>query len=161
MSLLGTIADRVVSNPMVKVSGRVIVDAFAYHKLQGDSDEAPPPLRLFPVKVKEKLLSLMKVVEDDEDSDATSETGTSESDKSSSDTSDERPKNPITAEIERNEDLRPMTDFECILAVPRVKGFDLDTKEWCKDLPPLRYMRTSVLLCKIREANVTYRRAQH
>ncbi|OTA69212.1 P-loop containing nucleoside triphosphate hydrolase protein [Hypoxylon sp. EC38] len=32
---------------------------------------------------------------------------------------------------ERHEDLRPLTDEECILAVPRVKGFDLRTKQWC------------------------------
>ena len=161
MSPFGTIADRIVSNLMVKVSGRVIVDAFAYYKLQGDSDEAPPPLGLLLGKVEEKLRGLMNVVEDDADSDATSETGTSESEEPSSDTSDKRPEDPITAETERNEDLRPMTDVECILAVPRVKGFDLDTKEWCKNLPPLRYMRTSVILCKISAANVTCRRAQH
>jgi hypothetical protein len=32
---------------------------------------------------------------------------------------------------ERKEELRPLTDTECIMAVPRVKGFDLKTKEWC------------------------------
>jgi hypothetical protein len=32
----------------------------------------------------------------------------------------------------RNEDLTPMTDLECLLAVPRVKGFDLKAKEWCE-----------------------------
>ena len=160
MSPFGTIADRIVSNLMVKVSGRVIVDAFAYYKFQGDSEDAPPPLGLLLVNGKEKLPGLMNVVEDDADSDATSETGTSGSDKSSSDSSDERPKNLITAEIERNEDLRPMTDIECILAVPRVRGFDLDTKEWCENLPPVQYMRTSVILGETRAANVTCRRGQ-
>lgn len=32
----------------------------------------------------------------------------------------------------RNEDLKPLTDDECMLAVPRVMGFDLQEKEWCK-----------------------------
>lgn len=32
---------------------------------------------------------------------------------------------------ERKEELRALTDTECILAVPRVKGFDLKAKEWC------------------------------
>lgn len=32
----------------------------------------------------------------------------------------------------RREDLRPLSDLECILANPRVKGFDLGTKEWGK-----------------------------
>lgn len=35
---------------------------------------------------------------------------------------------------QRNENLRPLTDDECLLAVPRVKGFDLQGKEWCKKL---------------------------
>lgn len=32
---------------------------------------------------------------------------------------------------ERKEELLALTDTECILAVPRVKGFDLKAKEWC------------------------------
>ncbi|KAI1416418.1 P-loop containing nucleoside triphosphate hydrolase protein [Hypoxylon sp. FL1857] len=32
---------------------------------------------------------------------------------------------------DRHEDLRPLTDEECILAVSHVKGFDLRTKQWC------------------------------
>ncbi|KAM5349424.1 hypothetical protein ACJ41O_005929 [Fusarium nematophilum] len=32
--------------------------------------------------------------------------------------------------VGRNEDLSPLTDLECLLAVPRVKGLDLSTKEW-------------------------------
>lgn len=32
----------------------------------------------------------------------------------------------------RNEDLRPMTDEECLLANPVVKGFDLKARQWCK-----------------------------
>ena len=31
----------------------------------------------------------------------------------------------------RNEDLTALEELECILAVPRVKGFDLSAKEWC------------------------------
>jgi hypothetical protein len=30
------------------------------------------------------------------------------------------------------EELRPLTDEQCLLAVPRVKGFILGRKEWCK-----------------------------
>lgn len=32
----------------------------------------------------------------------------------------------------RKEQIIPLTDDECILAVPRVKGFDLVGKTWCK-----------------------------
>jgi hypothetical protein len=100
MSPFGTIANEIVSNPIVKVSGRVIVDAFTYHRLQGDSNDAPPPLDLLPVKVKEKPLDPMDIVEDDADSDTTSETGIIISGNSSSKTSDKRPENPITANME-------------------------------------------------------------
>ena len=31
---------------------------------------------------------------------------------------------------DREEDLQPLTDTECVLATTRVKGFDLKTKEW-------------------------------
>jgi hypothetical protein len=31
----------------------------------------------------------------------------------------------------RKDDIIPLTDLECVLAVPRVKGFDLIVKEWC------------------------------
>jgi hypothetical protein len=32
---------------------------------------------------------------------------------------------------ERREDMSPLTDLECVIASPRVKGFDLSAKEWC------------------------------
>jgi hypothetical protein len=36
------------------------------------------------------------------------------------------------ASEERKEEMPPLRDLECILAVPRVRGFDLMTKEWCE-----------------------------
>ena len=38
---------------------------------------------------------------------------------------------PIVEKLQRQEELYPMTDSECISAMPYVKGFDLHTKEWC------------------------------
>lgn len=38
----------------------------------------------------------------------------------------------IEDKSKRNENLKPLTDDECMLATPRVKGFDLHGKEWCK-----------------------------
>jgi len=32
---------------------------------------------------------------------------------------------------ERREDMSPLTALECVIASPRVKGFDLSAKEWC------------------------------
>jgi hypothetical protein len=84
------------------VSGRVIVDAYAYYKCQ---NFVPP----FPL------------VENDEGNGAGNLTSDAQ---------------PVAEEkgkkVERKEDLTPMTDLECMLAVPRVKGFDLKVKEWCK-----------------------------
>ncbi|KAI8953402.1 P-loop containing nucleoside triphosphate hydrolase protein [Xylaria longipes] len=34
--------------------------------------------------------------------------------------------------VERKEDMRPLTDVECVIASPRAKGFDLNAKEWCE-----------------------------
>ena len=47
----------------------------------------------------------------------------------------------------RNENLKPLTDDECMLAVPRVKGFDLQEKEWCKfcDTKVLKSIYSQVL----------------
>jgi len=33
---------------------------------------------------------------------------------------------------ERDEEIRALTDVECLLAAPRVRGFDLPAKEWCE-----------------------------
>lgn len=42
---------------------------------------------------------------------------------------------------ERSEDLRPLTDEQCMMATPWLKGFDLKTKDWCElrvdDLKPM------------------------
>lgn len=134
------------------MSGRVIVDAYAYHRLQGDSANAPPSLDLLPVKVADKPLDPIDIVRDDVDSDvdsdASSETGIVVSENSSRNASDKRPEAQTTAKMERIENLRPMTDVECILAVPRVKGFDLQTKEWCKNFSPLDAFIVSSLYAK-------------
>jgi len=41
-----------------------------------------------------------------------------------------------TGQKQKNERMKGnppgMTDLECTLAVPRVRGFDLTKKEWCK-----------------------------
>jgi hypothetical protein len=37
----------------------------------------------------------------------------------------------------RDEVLEPMTDEQCILANPLVKGFDMKDKDWCKLLFPI------------------------
>lgn len=34
----------------------------------------------------------------------------------------------------RDEDLRPLTDDECLLCLPTMKGFDLQDKKWRKTM---------------------------
>ena len=46
----------------------------------------------------------------------------------------------------RNEVLSPLSDFECILTVPRVRGFDLDAKDWCTYLPAIGYILPFLML---------------
>jgi len=40
----------------------------------------------------------------------------------------------VEENIERVEELSELSPNMCILAPPRVRGFDLKTKEWCKSL---------------------------
>ncbi|KAI0380663.1 P-loop containing nucleoside triphosphate hydrolase protein [Hypomontagnella monticulosa] len=82
------------------VSGRVIVDAYAFYHCQ----EVVPP-------------TLHQSITPETDSEEGSDDDVEES---------------TLGDDDRHEDLRPMTDEECILAVPRVKGFDLRTKQWCQ-----------------------------
>ncbi|RSL61419.1 hypothetical protein CEP51_013638 [Fusarium floridanum] len=85
------------------VRGRVIVDAFAFYHCQ---DDMPPT-----------LLRGGNVTDDESesgDTEATSVVG----DKAGN--------------LTRHEDLSPLTDEQCLLAVPRVRGFDLETKKWCQ-----------------------------
>ncbi|KAI1392918.1 P-loop containing nucleoside triphosphate hydrolase protein [Hypoxylon trugodes] len=83
------------------VSGRVIVDAHAFYHCQ---EKVPPTLRRAAnpeLSAEEDVKVALSLVKK------------------------------RSGDDERREDLRPMTDEECILAVPRVKGFDLRTKQWC------------------------------
>jgi len=91
-------------------------------------------VKLLLAKFLRSPLDPLDVDNDDEDDDAASETKTTESDDSGNGLIQKHREKTTEAKAERKEDLRPMTDLECILAVPRGKGFDLVAKEWCKDL---------------------------
>ncbi|KAK6503299.1 hypothetical protein TWF481_008326 [Arthrobotrys musiformis] len=92
----GFFQDKEVVKP---VSGRVIVDAYAYYKCQ--SQMAP------------------RLSRDREGA-----------------TPAEPPENEQTQTLpgrkERKEELFPLSDAELLLCIPRVKGFDLKTKEWAE-----------------------------
>ncbi|KUL87578.1 hypothetical protein ZTR_04635 [Talaromyces verruculosus] len=85
------------------VSGRVIIDAYAFYTRQ---DVTLPSIREDPER-------------------------TPSSPSSTSENADDQPRR-RPAETERKEDLRTLTDLECMLAVPRVRDFDLMTKQWCE-----------------------------
>ncbi|KAH8896287.1 P-loop containing nucleoside triphosphate hydrolase protein [Thozetella sp. PMI_491] len=132
------------------VSGRVIVDAHAYYKVQ--SKVAPA---LISLKISRQGLSGIYQpkpgkkstkkapnpyprpghwrsgpLDDDDDSASFSDTTSSvdakteDRDSAHTDSSDR--------DGERKEDLSSLTDLECVIASPRVKGFDLSNKEWCE-----------------------------
>lgn len=88
----------------MQISGRVIVDAYAFYHCQ---DSTPPPLQR------------------NEDDELPMEMA--------SDAGDFRPRSDLSPiSDERHEDLRSLTDIECILSVAHVKGFDLAKKQWGK-----------------------------
>ncbi|KAJ5611870.1 hypothetical protein N7528_008975 [Penicillium herquei] len=86
------------------ISGRVIIDAYAFYHCQ--NSKAPA----------------LRQKEDDEILTDTSS--------DSEDYPDQTGSTPV--KDERREDLRNLTDTECILSAPHAKGFDLRKKEWCE-----------------------------
>ncbi|KAI1300822.1 P-loop containing nucleoside triphosphate hydrolase protein [Xylaria venustula] len=119
------------------VSGRIIVDAYAYHQVQ--NQVAPNLFRLD--RSRQAFESSSQVYESmaedkhrrrsSRSSLSSSSSSSSGSDNTEHDDIDERDKYQHR-NMNRNEDIVPLTDLECVLAVPRVNGFDLIAKEWCK-----------------------------
>ncbi|KAI0538963.1 P-loop containing nucleoside triphosphate hydrolase protein [Xylaria digitata] len=126
------------------VSGRVIIDAYAYYTMQGrvPSELSPlvdpyrqrgtPPAQKT-IKTRENQCDV-----DDTCSSSNSDTvaeyrvqdvaGLSDMEKSQINSRSVKHLNGDG----RKEDLSPLTDFECMISCPRVKGFHLSTNEWCE-----------------------------
>ncbi|KAF4630774.1 hypothetical protein G7Y89_g7370 [Cudoniella acicularis] len=106
------------------VSGRVVIDAFAYYR---SCNIVKPELRpLFDTQEKHK-----NVIGTD--------TANKESIKSSNGKDyivegSELTVTPMTKAVSRCEDLRTLTDEHCLLSTPWLKGLDLKTKEWSQFL---------------------------
>ncbi|KAI0966031.1 P-loop containing nucleoside triphosphate hydrolase protein [Xylaria arbuscula] len=113
------------------VSGRVIVDAYAYHKVQ--NQVAPDLVRLDKSRQNfQSFLQLYEFLAEDKYRRRSSLSSiSSSSDEAEPYDKDERDKDRHKS-LNRKEDVVPLTDLECVLAVPRVKGFDLIAKEWCE-----------------------------
>ncbi|RFU78510.1 p-loop containing nucleoside triphosphate hydrolase [Trichoderma arundinaceum] len=108
------------------VSGRVVVDTFAYYT---SSKEVKPDLRPLNLeKEKDNEGDALKSKGGDEDEDGPDD----ESRDDYSTISDELKLTVQRTEAaaERKEDLTPLTDEQCLLATPWVYGFDLKSKEW-------------------------------
>ncbi|KAI1125324.1 P-loop containing nucleoside triphosphate hydrolase protein [Nemania abortiva] len=117
------------------VSGRVCIDAYAYYTIH----KLPMPSL--------KPLSNFEASRDGQDgqdgqggqapeTEAASENGDGEEKDDQKDREDtklttiktEAPKGPAN----RAENLQPLTDDECLLATPWVRGFDLKSRQWCE-----------------------------
>lgn len=46
--------------------------------------------------------------------------------------------------VERDVDLRPLTDDECLLCVPIMHGFDFHDKKWCKIIRYMSWVSTDI-----------------
>jgi hypothetical protein len=101
-------------NTIPQVNGRVIVDAFGYYKGQG---------HVFPKLSRHAL----KLEPEQESLDSSDEKEEEESEEDKHERAVRVEKN-----LERTEELSELSLTMCLLAPPRVRGFDLKTKEWCK-----------------------------
>ncbi|KAK4207818.1 member of AAA-ATPase family [Rhypophila decipiens] len=115
------------------ISGRVIVDSWGYFKGQ---NQVIPKLSRNTLKIEDN--DEEDGHEDDEDNDEDDENEDDEDNDNDEDMQDQdTPATSSTAssvikdEAKRNEELNTLTADEFILTPPRVRGFDLRTKEWC------------------------------
>lgn len=80
----------------------------------------------------------------------------SSSDDSDSDSEDEDDGSTCAAAVEENvervEELNDLPPDLSLLAPPRVRGFDLKTKEWCKSLAPMPGCRVRMVNCIVLQA---------
>ncbi|KAK3368676.1 P-loop containing nucleoside triphosphate hydrolase protein [Podospora didyma] len=107
------------------VNGRVVIDTYAYYQsnnilkpnlqsLSGETEAKP---------AKEKTED---IPEEEEEEDTASDTS------SIIDIQDEMVSITQPVNVQRNEDLTPLSDGHCLLATPWVIGMDLKTKEWSR-----------------------------
>ncbi|KAK3984505.1 member of AAA-ATPase family [Cladorrhinum sp. PSN332] len=112
------------------ISGRVIVDSWGYFKGQ---NQVIPALSRNALKIESEQDS-----NDDNDEEEDDDDDENNSDNEDEDMSEDTPATSssdstvaIKDEAKRNEEINTLTTEEFILAPPRVRGFDLRTKEWC------------------------------
>lgn len=127
----------------MKVNGRVIVDACAFYQCQ---DIAVPRLGRFSQSSQTSTNDNSRKDSSDSSEDSNSQKdGVGSDSEAESDSSSDRssyasqtvdantlkPKKAMDINtFQREEDFTPMTDEQCLLANPFVKGMDVKSKEW-------------------------------
>lgn len=115
------------------MAGRVIIDAFAYYT---SNNIVKPNLRaLEDIEVAEVVTDSSENDDenddddDDDDDDVRSATSSEDSDGSFSELTAVKPSG---GSLKRTEVITALTDEQCLLASPWVKGLDLKTKDWAQ-----------------------------
>lgn len=107
----------------MKVNGRVIIDACAFYQCQ---DIAVPRLGKF-----SRSSQTSESPDSDSETESVSSSDYSSYESQPVDATTLKPKKAMDINtFEREEDLTPMTDEQCLLANPFVKGMDVKSKEW-------------------------------
>lgn len=111
------------------MAGRVIIDAFAYYS---SNNIVKPNLRSL------EGTQVAEIVTDSSESDGENENDDDEimSATSSEDSEDSLSEltavKPSGGSLKRTENIQPLTDEQCLLASPWLKGLDLKTKDWAQ-----------------------------
>lgn len=112
------------------VAGRVIIDAFAYYT---SNNIVKPILRSLESTETTEVITDTSESDDegenDNDDDVRSATSSENSDDSLSELTAVKPSG---GSLKRTENIQPLTDEQCLLASPWLKGLDLKTKDWAQ-----------------------------
>lgn len=110
------------------VAGRVIIDAFAFYSSNNIVKPDLSPLESYTAQqVRKENNSAVETKEEDSDEDSGSDTDSSDSDDGPCDLKAVKPSG---TGLKRVEYLQPLTDEQCLLANPWLKGLDLKSKDW-------------------------------
>ncbi|KAG8159225.1 hypothetical protein KVR01_010886 [Diaporthe batatas] len=112
------------------VAGRVIIDAFAYYT---SNNIVKPNLRsLEGTVVAEVVTDASESDAEDNDEEQDDFRSTTSSDDSEDSLSELTAVKPSGGSLKRTEIIEPLTDEQCLLASPWLKGLDLKSKDWAQ-----------------------------
>lgn len=112
------------------MAGRVIIDAFAYYT---SNNIVKPNLRsLEGTEVAEVVTDASESDEENEEDDIDDFRSSHSSEDSEDSLSELTAVKPSGGSLKRTENIQPLTDEQCLLASPWLKGLDLKTKDWAQ-----------------------------